>query len=362
VENNISTLDKNKYYLFAIVFVVITVICIFLFLNFKSNEVELDLASYGEETPELFKDLEKQSIPYKHEEESGLLLINKVDNLRVQSLLASNKSKFDRIGFEIFDIQEYGVSDFRQKVSLVRALQGELEKTILAMDGIVEARVHLVINNSKFQRKRGESGRASVYLKLSDSVGGDIKRNVIDLVAYSVPNLKEENIKVITNLAGNLGSLVDYPLLHHKVRVENYYRDKVVEVMSSLYPVDMFVVNVDVEVSAEHFNSKSERVLAVNGKGIAISKKERVDEKSQGQGKAKEKNTKKDIEYKYRTGTTIENVSKLPFSIERKSIAILILKKVGDLDLLSLKSVISASTGINKDTTDMLIIKSISKD
>jgi Flagellar biosynthesis/type III secretory pathway lipoprotein len=362
VENNVSALDKHKVIIISVVFTVITAACIFLFFILKNKEVEFDLSPYNSEIPKLFVDLESQEIPYKHNEESGLLVVNEVDNLRVQSLLTTNKSKFERIGFEIFDVQEYGVSDFRQKVSLVRALQGELEKTILAMDGVVEARVHLVVNNSKFQRKRGETGRASVYLKLSDSANGDVKRNVIDLVAYSVPNLKEENIKIISNQAGNLGSLADYPILHHKVRVENYYRDKVTGVVSSLYPVDMFVVNVDVQVSSEQFNSKSEKVLALNGSGVAVSKKERTDEKHQGQGKDKQKNTKKDIEYQYRTGTTIENVSRLPFSIERKSIAILILKKVEDSDLTILKSVIAASTGINEKSGDTMIIKSISKD
>ncbi len=362
VEKNAWLFNKNRNFLIfsaLLLFIFLCVMSAYFFL--KKEKIEIDLTQYKIDPLIIVESLDNTGHPYMFDDKKSKLVVEDEQAEYIFKLLSDQGSKFDRVGFEVFDVQEYGVSDFKQKVSLVRALQGELEKTILSMDGVMEARVHLLINNSRFQRKKGNTGKASVYLKLTGDAVSSLKRDVMDLVLYSVPNLAESNIKVITNQSGSFNSLDDYPLMHHKVRVEDYYKDKIIGIVSALYSVGNFVVNVDVSVSSDDFQSKSEKIHPVKGKGIAISKKERYNESSKGQGKGLDKIVSKDVEQEFRTGTTVESIKRSPFSIERKNVAVLILRSVPENELKSLEAVLVASAGIDVKQGDKIVIKSISQ-
>lgn len=360
VEKNAWLFNKNRNFLIFFALLLFVFICVAsAYFLLKKEKIEIDLTEYSIDPIVIVDSLEDSGYPYVFDEKKSKLVVGDEQAEYIFKLLSVQGSKFDRVGFEVFDVQEYGVSDFKQKVSLVRALQGELEKTILSMDGVMEARVHLVINNSRFQRKKGDMGKASVYLKLTGDTVSSLKKDVMDLVLFSVPNLGKSNIKVITNQNGSFNSLDDYPLMHHKIRVEDYYKDKVIGVVSALYSASDFVVNVDISISSEDFQSKSEKILPANGKGVITSTKERVNESSKGQGKGLDKIVSKDIEQEFRTGTTLESIKKIPFSIERKSVAVLVLKAVSENELKALRAVLIASTGMDTKHGDEIVIRSI---
>src|SRR4030095_10493710 len=74
------------------------------------------------------------------------------------------------VGVEIFDRQGLGATEQSQRVSYQRALQGELARTIGALDGVQHARVHLVLPESTLFRRDREEARASVSLGLEPGV------------------------------------------------------------------------------------------------------------------------------------------------------------------------------------------------
>ena len=110
------------------------------------------------------------------------------------------------IGYEIFDRSEgLGTTNFVQNINHVRALEGELARTIRSVSSVKQARVHLVLPRRElFSRDRQEPS-ASIVLMLGGSRGLDRQQvtSIQHLVAAAVPGLKPTMVSIIDD-AGNL--------------------------------------------------------------------------------------------------------------------------------------------------------------
>jgi len=130
------------------------------------------------------------------------ILVNSGDVLRVRMLLAQKglPSKGSIVGYEVFDRESsLGTSSFVHNVNLLRALEGELGRTIGSLNTIKSARVHLAIPKRElFQRDRVEPS-ASVVLTLSDKTRFPKKEAtaVKHLVSSAVPGLKTSRVTII---------------------------------------------------------------------------------------------------------------------------------------------------------------------
>ncbi|MFQ5509025.1 MAG: flagellar basal-body MS-ring/collar protein FliF [Leptospirillia bacterium] len=109
------------------------------------------------------------------------------------------------VGFEIFDRTDYGTTDYVQKVNYRRALEGELGRTISAMDQVASARVHLVLPEKRLFSKDQEEARASVTLKLRghNTMDGDKVAAIVHLVGSAVAGLNPEQVTVV-DLSGKV--------------------------------------------------------------------------------------------------------------------------------------------------------------
>src|SRR6185295_6468736 len=85
-------------------------------------------------------------------------------------LMSSGMPLAGGVGFEIFDRQGLGATEQSQRVSYQRALQGELARTIGALDHVQQARVHLVLPESTLFRRDRQESRASVSLKIEPGI------------------------------------------------------------------------------------------------------------------------------------------------------------------------------------------------
>ena len=91
----------------------------------------------------IIQELEKEQIPYKIPQD-GVIEVPKESVYKVRLNIASKGlPKESHIGFELFDKQEFGATDFDQKVKFLRALEGELARTIQSLQPIESAAVHL---------------------------------------------------------------------------------------------------------------------------------------------------------------------------------------------------------------------------
>ncbi len=103
------------------------------------------------------------------------------------------------VGFEIFDTQRFGESDFTEQVQFRRALEGELSRTIGHLAGVQSARVHLVLPERTLFTSESRGASASVALHLTPGwrLRDEQVQGVAHLVASSVPGLTPDNVTVV---------------------------------------------------------------------------------------------------------------------------------------------------------------------
>ncbi len=154
----------------------------------------------------LLQELRSRGVPYQLDDYGSTIKVpaNVSDELRIE--MAGKGLPFAQdLGFELFDNDRLGMTDFERQVTLQRALQEELRRTITSLDAVTQARVHLALPEHRvFMRERTEPS-ASVYLKLNPYV--DLRENqvrgIVFLVASAVEDLTAENITVIDSY-GNI--------------------------------------------------------------------------------------------------------------------------------------------------------------
>src|ERR1700743_855065 len=112
-------------------------------------------------------DLTAKKIPFQLSPDGKSISVpaDQIDAARLD--VASNQSTHSgRLGFEIFDKVSWGQTEFDEKVNYQRALEGELESTIMTLSGVKSARVHLVMASDSVFLDRDRSAKGSVTLKL----------------------------------------------------------------------------------------------------------------------------------------------------------------------------------------------------
>ncbi|MBN1957453.1 MAG: flagellar M-ring protein FliF [Desulfuromonadales bacterium] len=143
--------------------------------------------------------LKDRKIPYRLEDGGRDIMIpaDKVYEARIE--LAGSGLAEGGVGFEIFDKQSFGMTDFAQKVNYRRALQGELMRTITSLAPVESARIHLALPEKRLFREQQQPATASVIVKLSS--GRSLKESqlqgIVHLVAGSVEGLESENVTVV---------------------------------------------------------------------------------------------------------------------------------------------------------------------
>lgn len=130
---------------------------------------------------------------------------NQVNKLRVETVDLAFGSKGTNVGYEIFDHSDtLGSTNFVQNVNLLRALEGELARTISSVDNIRSARVHLVMPKREIFSREEQTPKASVVIKTKS---GDLNpksiQSIQKLVAAAVPKLDIKNVSIVDS-NGNL--------------------------------------------------------------------------------------------------------------------------------------------------------------
>jgi flagellar M-ring protein FliF len=144
-----------------------------------------------EDSAAIVKDLERQAVPYELRNDGNIVMVPKDRVARLRMSLAGNGlPKGGGIGYEIFDKSDaLGTTSFVQNVNNLRALEGELSRTIRALDSVLAARVHLVMpERPLFSRDKVEPS-ASIVLKVRGTLEAQQVRAIRHLVASAVNGL-----------------------------------------------------------------------------------------------------------------------------------------------------------------------------
>lgn len=151
--------------------------------------------------------LEESQVPYQISEDGSRVTVPDTEVGRARMLLAeAGLPNGGSIGYEIFDNKSgFGTTNDVVKLNKVRALEGELSRTISSLDTVRSARVHLVLPQRElFSRENREaSGSVAVGLRPGASLNNDQILAVQFLVASAVPELKPSSVSIIDQ-TGNL--------------------------------------------------------------------------------------------------------------------------------------------------------------
>jgi flagellar M-ring protein FliF len=152
-----------------------------------------------EDSSAIIKDLERQAVDYQIRSDGAIILVpkDKVARLRMK-LAEGGLPKGGGVGYEIFDKSDaLGATSFIQNINHLRALEGELSRTIRALVRVQAARVHLVLpERPLFSRDKVEAS-ASIVLKVRGALEPQQVRAIRHLVATAVNGMKPERVSVI---------------------------------------------------------------------------------------------------------------------------------------------------------------------
>lgn len=175
----------------------------------------------------------------------------------------------DGVGFEIFDKGQFGLSDFVQRTNYLRAIQGELARTITQLQGVRSARVMIVQpENRLLLTEQGVKPSASVFVDMGGTRLESEQVNAIrHLVANAVQGLQTDAVAVIDNRGHVLSEeLKQDPALgtassqmRYKQQVEDYLSKKVESMLAAVIGPGNAVVRVSAEIETEAMTSTQEK-------------------------------------------------------------------------------------------------------
>lgn len=168
-----------------------------------------------EDSSAIIKDLDRQAIPYEIRNDGAVIMVpkDKVTRLRMK-LAEGGLPKGGGVGYEIFDKSDaLGTTSFVQNINHLRALEGELARTIRAIDRVQAARVHLVLPERPLFSRETPEPSASIVVRVRGALEPQQIRAIRHLVASAVNGLKPQRVSIVDEagqlLADGAGSSTD---------------------------------------------------------------------------------------------------------------------------------------------------------
>lgn len=194
-----------------------------------------------EDSSSIIKDLERQAIQFEIRNEGSIIMVpkDKVTRLRMK-LAEGGLPKGGGVGYEVFDKSDaLGTTSFVQNINHLRALEGELARTIRAIDRIQAARVHLVLPERPLFAREAPEPSASIVVRVRGALEAQQIRAIRHLVASAVNGLKPQRVSIVDE-AGQLladGAATDPEQAvgeERRIAFEKRMRKQVEDIVSSV--------------------------------------------------------------------------------------------------------------------------------
>jgi len=264
-------------------------------------------------------------------------------------------------GYELFDkLGSLGLTTFMQQVTKVRALEGELAKTIRLIDGVKAARVHLALRNEGSFRNNGDQASASVIIRADGNAGERAASAVRHLVAAAIPGLSPNDVTVMSS-DGRLLASTDDPisaapekLIGLERSISNDIEARIARTLLPFVGAENFRISVSAKLNADRRqisetiydpNSRVERSVrtikesgeaqnAQSAAGVTVEKNIPVEQASNPTGdKSSEKNDKKEELTNYEINSKAVSTTSDGYGVDRLSVAVVVNKAVLFKDL-----------------------------
>ena len=408
-----AKLTKQQKMIIAVAIVGIVSFLIFLVVYSASKEapskyeVLFDSLS-SNDAAKVVEQLEKDGIEYKLEAENVIKVPKNVVYKERINIASLGIPKDNGVGFELFDTQEFGATSFDQKIKHLRALEGELSRTINALSPIDSASVSLALPKDTLFVSKQTNPTASVMVKMIEGRRLSSKqiRGIKNLVAAAVPKLTSSDVMLINGDGETLGdedemaqmSELSITQQRFKSKEEKKRQQKIIDVISPFVGGgNKVVAQVTIEYDFSVKNSTSETYDPEN-----VVRSEQISEEKREGGSPEQvggvpgtvsnigpvqglKSTQVSEKYEKNTGTTnyevgkTVSVTKSQFArIKRITAAVVVDGKyknrldengeateeveyvaLDEADLAALSSLASRSIGISEERGDQISVQNL---
>lgn len=190
------------------------------------------------------KELDEKGVDYQLRDDGTTILVPVEQAASVRlAIVGSDVPLKGLVGFELFNKSDMGLTDFAQKINYQRALQGELSRTIMLMDGVENARVHLALpDRSLFRGNRSDPKAAVTVIAAPGRTISDARvLGIQRLVAGAVPDLALSDV-VVLDEAGRVISPSPEPNglmapdVEERSAVQQYYHARVRTAVANAIP------------------------------------------------------------------------------------------------------------------------------
>ena len=240
-------------------------------------------------------ELQQEKIPYRVEGDGSIILVpkSKIYDIRLK-LAAKGIPSSNEVGFELFNEPKMGATHFQENINYLRAIEGELARTIKKIDAIKDAKVNIALPQASIFVREEDEAKASVIVSLWP--GKDLSKEqvkaIIFLVSHAVAKLKPQNVTVVDNRGRvlsdwieeerdkELGDVVDI-----KRKIKRDIEKSVQSMLARALGAQKVVVRANVEIETAKVNKKDE---IYDPDKVAVVSERKIQEKTKGYEKQKQ--------------------------------------------------------------------------
>ncbi|MBY0580739.1 MAG: flagellar M-ring protein FliF [Rickettsiales bacterium] len=262
----LKRLSTNKLVILALLMVTILIGALFFVMNSKPIYGSLYSELSDNDRLNVTLKLQSMGVDYKVDIKNSQILVpaHKVLELRMYFSQSGLISSGNIVGYEIFDKENgLGSSQFLNNINSLRALEGELSRTINSLSQIENSRVHLVLPKKELFSKSNVTPSASIMIKLKP--GASISKNevkaITNLVSKAVPDLISENITIIDSMGHPLkipgsenegllgGDNSEFKLIEYQNLLEKQLKLKIEHLLESRVGIGKVKVDVAAKIN-----------------------------------------------------------------------------------------------------------------
>ncbi len=343
--------------------------------------------------------LQKAKIEFKISENGEVISVlnTSVPKLRLE-LASKGMPRGNGVGFEIFDKTNLTVTDFSQKLNYVRALEGELSRTITSLDTVKAAKVHLALAKKSIFKEQQEKSTASVIITPAPNQELTMEqvKGIRHLVASAVPDLDPADVQITDSTGQSLVSMLDdqeslqsQQMARNEDKIKLYEKDLERNLHTMLVPIlgdQNVLVNVEAEMNFDESQVDVELfspTMADGTKAEPVVRSEKVISEKYSKGNGAQpaapgvqsnvpsflgasKNANADKDYQkddatrnYEVSRSVEHIKKATGVLKRVSVAVVVNKDLSPSERATLRETVVVAAGLNLERGDQVAITGI---
>ena len=321
------------------------------------------------------EELDRMKLPYRLGADGTSILVDKaaVPATRLK-LMSKDIPLHGAVGFELFNNADFGMTEFAQKINYQRALQGELTRTILSLQEIESARVHIAFPEEGLFKHDQSKAKASITLamKPGEALRPEQVAGIQRLVAASVTGISADDVTIVNEhgvaltraaIDGDAGSAAATDLKHD---IEQALVRKATLMLDKTVGAGRAVVSVDATLDMDQVRVTKEDVThppAAAGDqpaGVVVRQRETTKDDNGATSTQRESvggNTQRETEYQ--VGRRVEQVVSQPGSIRRLQVVAVVQGGLSQAQQDQIRTVLGAAVGASADRGDQVVVQSV---